>query len=866
MRFVGVVVSGTRSRGRAGLGARDHGRDVGEQLPGVVDDAVLDRVLHAADALGLAGAVVQAQRARAVEHLEVLERVLVGDHEIGEQPGTDDAHVDRQSARLVEALGAVQRRGADHLERVEAGLLEQLELLDVAEAVELVDVARVRAGGDAPALVLEVVHERHPDAVEVAPVDLVLGRPVEPVRAVRVPARLEELHQRRKRIRGMPVGIARPHQVAARGVDRHRRIEEDPARDELVDEVVPRLAAARVDLVPELGDLGEAVRLVVVVVVGRVGLHGVLGEERVEEAVEVLRPMQAEAGRVAHVHARQAGLREVGRRAQLELAGAADERLHDLGVFGEELQAVCALAGGPGHPLARLLRRGDRAAQPAVAVARSGVDDDPRRGDLVARAAPALAHRPVERAGGDAADGGDAMGQPELVDVFGVGRLAAPTGVDVAVDEARHHVEAGAVDFPRRPARPRVGPDRDSGIADRPDLDDAVAGDHDVHGPLRRGAGAVDDGDAAQDEPLVRPFTLPRGPVGAGSDGLRGGPDGERGEGDEERDRRERPLPGAPTSRQRTQGVAVQGHRGEPRSAYYSRRMSWPRFPPPAFAAALFAVALAVWPVARPHAQVAIVPTAPAAVPATPEAREEFLREADVIASKRLGKGVTNPWRLTLKRGDVVHDAAFQSVDKRKDEVKFRSGRTELNFRDYFGYNIAAYRLARAVGYDDLVPATVERRWNGQTGALSWWVDKKWDEDERQKAGVKPPDQVAWEKQLYVARIFTHLVDDTDRNLGNQLVTADFRLWLIDFSRAFRLERAPKNPGFLRRIERRFYHRLKTISDAELAAAVAGYVVGPERDALLARRTALVAHFDALVAQRGADAVLFDTPTPQEQP
>ena len=43
------------------LARGDHRRDVGEQLARVVDDAVLDGVLHAADALGLAGAVVQPQ-------------------------------------------------------------------------------------------------------------------------------------------------------------------------------------------------------------------------------------------------------------------------------------------------------------------------------------------------------------------------------------------------------------------------------------------------------------------------------------------------------------------------------------------------------------------------------------------------------------------------------------------------------------------------------------------------------------------------------------------------------------------------------------------------------------------------------------
>jgi len=310
---------------------------------------------------------------------------------------------------------------------------------------------------------------------------------------------------------------------------------------------------------------------------------------------------------------------------------------------------------------------------------------------------------------------------------------------------------------------------------------------------------------------------------------------------------------------------------GEPRSAYYSRRMSPARFqrllPVIAVTAATVLVMAAADRPMRVQAQARTpAPAGTAAAPTSADAQERFLREAEVVASKQLGKGVTHPWRLTLKLGDVTHDAAFQSVDKAKDEVRFRSGRTERDFRDYYGYNIAAYRLARAIGYVDLVPATVSRRWNGEVGALTWWIDKKWDEDERQKAGVQPPDMAAWERQLYVARAFTQLVDDSDRNLGNQLVTADFHLWLIDFTRAFRLEREPKNPAYLRRIERRLFDRLKEMTDRDIEAAVGEYVVGPELASLKARRAALVAHFDALIAQRGRDVILFDTPTPQEQP
>ena len=121
--------------------------------------------------------------------------------------------------------GAVQRRRANHFERMEARLLQHLELVDVAEAVGLVDKPGVRSGRDAAAGVLEVVDERHPHLVEPLPLDLVFGGPVEPVGAVRVAVRLIEIPQRRQRVLVVPVGVAHAHHVAARRIDRHGRID-----------------------------------------------------------------------------------------------------------------------------------------------------------------------------------------------------------------------------------------------------------------------------------------------------------------------------------------------------------------------------------------------------------------------------------------------------------------------------------------------------------------------------------------------------------------------------------------------------------------------------------------------------------------
>ena len=75
----------------------------------------------------------------------------------------------------------------------------------------------------------------------------------------------------------------------------------------------------------------------------------------------------------------------------------------------------------------------------------------------------------------------------------------------------------------------------------------------------------------------------------------------------------------------------------------------------------------------------------------TEEQKRRFLLSAKVIRSRRIGRGVTNPWRLTLTDGTLTHDAAFQSIDETKTSMQFFGGHRELNFRDSYHFNIAAY-------------------------------------------------------------------------------------------------------------------------------------------------------------------------------
>src|SRR5713226_3972577 len=106
----------------------------------------------------------------------------------------------------------------------------------------------------------------------------------------------------------------------------------------------------------------------------------------------------------------------------------------------------------------------------------------------------------------------------------------------------------------------------------------------------------------------------------------------------------------------------------------------------------------------------------------TEEQKIDFMQHAKVIASKPEKKGKSDASHLTLSDGKVTHDASFEPVDERKREGPGPGGGTELNFRDYWGYDIAGYRITKLLGMDDLVPVYTERKWNRTAGAISWRV------------------------------------------------------------------------------------------------------------------------------------------------
>jgi len=241
----------------------------------------------------------------------------------------------------------------------------------------------------------------------------------------------------------------------------------------------------------------------------------------------------------------------------------------------------------------------------------------------------------------------------------------------------------------------------------------------------------------------------------------------------------------------------------------------------------------------------------------TKEQIKQFLLTAKVVSSKDAKKGITNTKRLTLSDGSVTHDASFQSIDEHKAQKQLAMG-TEINFVDSYKYNIAAYALAELIGMDDMLPVYVERKWEGNPGSLSWWLPVKMDEAERHKLKLTAPDADAWNHQMYKVRVLDQLVSDTDVNLTNVVIGEDWRIWRIDFSRAFRLNKDLKDPAKeLVRCDRQLLEKLKALDANALTEKTSHYLNKDEVKAVMARRDKIVAHFQKLIAEKGENEVLY---------
>jgi hypothetical protein len=225
--------------------------------------------------------------------------------------------------------------------------------------------------------------------------------------------------------------------------------------------------------------------------------------------------------------------------------------------------------------------------------------------------------------------------------------------------------------------------------------------------------------------------------------------------------------------------------------------------------------------------------------------KEEFLLKAKIVKYQAAKKGITNTLRATLSDGTTTHDASIQRIDETKRNFEGGPYGTEMFFRDSWKYNVAAYRLDKLLGLN-MIPATVERSFQGTHGSFSWWVveDVQMDEETRQNKKLQAPDQVQWNREMHIVNLFNQLVCNYDLNKTNLLIDKDWRIWMIDFSRAFRSNTSILEPKLVVLCDSGLLAKLKQLDDATVKKELGPYVESDRIKGLLARRDKIVKFFE----------------------
>lgn len=254
-----------------------------------------------------------------------------------------------------------------------------------------------------------------------------------------------------------------------------------------------------------------------------------------------------------------------------------------------------------------------------------------------------------------------------------------------------------------------------------------------------------------------------------------------------------------------------------------------------------------------------IAQTAPEGAGVSREEQERFLLGAEILDVRGIGTGVTGSQVATLSNGRMRHKAQIQNVDIFME--KFTAGKaSEMNFRDYWGFNVAAYRLDKLLDLQ-MVPVSVERSVEGKRSSVTWWIDgAAMTAREYLEGDWKAPDPTRLNDQKRLAWAFQQLIQNRDPNLGNFVFDESWKVWMIDFTRGFRVWKKLEDVKPLTRVPRRFYDGLRALDLEAVERELEPYLKKAELKGLFARRRLLVEHYDRLIKERGESVVLIDRP------
>ena len=245
---------------------------------------------------------------------------------------------------------------------------------------------------------------------------------------------------------------------------------------------------------------------------------------------------------------------------------------------------------------------------------------------------------------------------------------------------------------------------------------------------------------------------------------------------------------------------------------------------------------------------------------------EQFLSTAAVVSMSKIPVGVSAPRKMLLAGQGVRLHAVFKDIDLEKRNIRdttMGKSKMYLMWRDWYGYDIAAYHVDRLLG-NDRVPPMIERSVKRDDGSVQIWLEGTITERERREKGYAPPDIARFNQQKEIMHIFDNLVGNRDSNLGNALIDRNWRLWFIDCSRCFGTSQDLLYPEAINHCERRLWNGLRELDESEATRQLTPYLSKAEIRALMVRRDKVVEHIQGLLDEWGEGAILFDIGPPTE--
>lgn len=162
---------------------------------------------------------------------------------------------------------------------------------------------------------------------------------------------------------------------------------------------------------------------------------------------------------------------------------------------------------------------------------------------------------------------------------------------------------------------------------------------------------------------------------------------------------------------------------------------------------------------------------------------EEFLSVSPVISSKRLGGGVNETKVITFENGSKAN---FKIDNGSTHGRMVQSGKD--NERE-----VAAWRIAKLVGMDDMVPPSIIRTIDGRKGALLQWQSGS-------VASDYSGDKYDGLEDRKRAAAFDFVIGNTDRHSNNWVMSPEGKIKLIDNGLAFTSSRHELRSNFVTKL------------------------------------------------------------------